>query len=721
MPPIVATIAAAVVAIGTETAIVTVIGVGGLQILGSVVGTVIVTGALSMATTYISRAFAPKASTPDAQAAPAVTPSDGQQTTRDPVSPRWKHYGRVKIGGAIVFYESKEGLFYVSVAQGQGEFDAIEEHWLNDLQVTVDDNGYVLEAKYQNSSRTYTFSYNLPTSYPASITTTSRVRIINHLGGEDQLSDATLNAAFPDAWTDAHRLRGVPWTLSVYADVSNSDFANVYRGGAPVYRCVARASKVLNGHTGEVSWSDNPAWVIYDYLTGDDGMRIPVGKINMESFRAAANICDEVLSLGGSLVEKRYRLWGSYQLNEEPLRVLERMLATCGGDFYTDNTGLICLKVAVWNEPTVCLDADKGHIIAYDMVRGPDMFSKVNTVKIVFTYPDNDYKETEGDPWIDLDAISEDGDRLEDKLELFMVPSHTQARRLAKIHYSKANPKWAGRIISNLYGIQTINEETVILNIPELEIYYGQFYIVDRQLADDGCTMTIDVISADKTAYSFSIEDEGTLPVIPESPNGNNDGSIQSPSGIRVVAGRPLGGGTTVVLYIIWDETISDSITHVARYRTGSDPFVEESVGALLNYDITANVVAGSTYDVGVKTIGSGGLTSPFSVSVSVEATVNNVAPGSCSGLTATFIGGGAVSVKWTTPISDEFVATKIYRGVTNVFADAVVISTKYSTVNKSMRLLDTSLGSGEYYYWVVAVNSSGSVGSSIGPATVTV
>lgn len=721
MPPIVAAIAAVVVAVGSETALVTLIGIGGLQTIGSVVGTVLVTGALSMATTYISKAFAPKASDPGGGNISGVTPSDGQQTTRDPVSARWKHYGQVKIGGSIIFYESRDGEFYVGIAHGQGEITEFLEHWLNDLQVTIDSNGFVQEAKYQNSSRTINgvYVYGSVATLPTVETTTSRVRLINHRGSDDQIADALLHTVFPDSWTVDHRLRGVAWTLAVYGDVPNADFANMYRGGAPTYRAVVKGSAVYDWRTGATAWSDNPALCIRDFLVSNDGLRTPVEKINEESFAYGADVCDELIDLSGSAVEKRYRLWGSYQLTEEPVKVLERMLAPCAGELYVDSEGLICLHVGEWVDPDVCLDADKGHIIAYDMSRGPDMFSKVNTIKTVFTYPDNDYQETDGDPWVNVAERTLDGDQLEDKLELYTVPSHTQTRRLAKIHYYKANPKWIGKIMTNLYGLQTINERVVILNIPELGIAYEPFYIIDRQLGEDGCTLNIDVIAADKNGYVFSQDEEGTLPRIPDSPNGATDGSLQPPSRIRVVAGKPVGGGPGVCLYVIWEDSTRDSTSHIVRYNKPTEAPTDDSIAALINYDITSAVTPGSIYEVRVKTIGSGGLTSPYSAAINVVATVNNVSAGSCTGLSVTKGVGNTGVVKWTTPVTDEFVMSKLYRGVTNNFAEAVVVNTKYSNVGAQVQFLD-SLSPGTYYYWVVAYNSSNVSGGAVGPVAFT-
>ena len=68
---------------------------------------------------------------------PAPTPQDVQQTVRQSAAPRRRHYGEVKVGGLLAFYQSVAGKLYALVLIMQGEVSSFIEHWLNDRRVTV--------------------------------------------------------------------------------------------------------------------------------------------------------------------------------------------------------------------------------------------------------------------------------------------------------------------------------------------------------------------------------------------------------------------------------------------------------------------------------------------------------------------------------------------------------------------------------------------------------
>ena len=85
-------------AVGLQTAL------GSLAILGgTAIGGALLSIGLSFGLSYIANIlFRPK----------PPAPEDVQQSTRQPLSPRTRHYGRVKASGVWIFAESKSGYFY---------------------------------------------------------------------------------------------------------------------------------------------------------------------------------------------------------------------------------------------------------------------------------------------------------------------------------------------------------------------------------------------------------------------------------------------------------------------------------------------------------------------------------------------------------------------------------------------------------------------------------
>ena len=75
-------------------------------------------GAALLGASLLTAAFAPKPGTPQAQ--------ERQATVRQSVGPRWRFYGRVKVGGALWFFENKDGLLYSGITLNEGEISSIQ-------------------------------------------------------------------------------------------------------------------------------------------------------------------------------------------------------------------------------------------------------------------------------------------------------------------------------------------------------------------------------------------------------------------------------------------------------------------------------------------------------------------------------------------------------------------------------------------------------------------
>jgi predicted phage tail protein len=82
-------------------------------------------------------------------------------------------------------------------------------------------------------------------------------------------------------------LRGFTYTV-IRLDLRQAEF----QGGLPDISVLMKGRKLYDPRTGVTAWSQNPALVIYDYLTsemcGVDPADLPTGH-----FITAANVCDE--------------------------------------------------------------------------------------------------------------------------------------------------------------------------------------------------------------------------------------------------------------------------------------------------------------------------------------------------------------------------------------------------------------------------------------------
>ena len=117
----------------------------------------------------------------------APGPSDGQLSIQQPVPFRRRVYGRAKLGGFYIYFDSKNGDLYQLIAMAAHEIDAIEEDWVSDRRVTIDGSGWVTAVNYPPNAQTDQFN-------PKGL---DWVRIITRLGASGQTASSVLQAAFP--------------------------------------------------------------------------------------------------------------------------------------------------------------------------------------------------------------------------------------------------------------------------------------------------------------------------------------------------------------------------------------------------------------------------------------------------------------------------------------------------------------------------------------------
>jgi len=675
------------------------IGYGGaISGLGAtLVGSALI-GAALLGASLLASAFAPQQQRPEAQ--------ERQATVRQSVGPRWRFYGRNKVGGLLWFFEDRDGYLYSGTTLNEGEISAIREIWLNDQQVTIGSGGFVVDAPYQYGEE-----------YAA--------QLLFKMGTDDQTVHGPLDSAFAEVGAD-HRLRGVANCLAMFHEVPQEKIGEVYPQGNPGVRIVMDASLVTSVRTGARIFSDNPADVIYDYLTGVDGAGFPYGpgklasQVDLPSFQAFAALCDELVPLkdGGSI--KRYTINGGYALNEEMRTVLSRMCAACDGDIYINGAGKMAIRGGQWVEPTLTLDSTEGHIVGGEFRQGQSALAAFNELNFTYVDPEQDYMDTEGDRWLDTANIALRGQVLSEQLNLPMVQSHAQARRLAKIHTAKRNPLWVGTIVTNFYGFNALGEETVTIKFGPLGID-TTFLIQSVRILDNLTGVQLEVTSLSASAYDWDAElEEGDAPNIP--PITSTPISLLPPEDFNVTAAELVVDGSVVGTYLpaTWTEPSRTSLLQEVEYRVSGEPsWLFMSVTDGQGFAQTAAVTTGALYDVRARTRSPGGVYSDYSAIVTLTATADTTVPATLTGVVAT---GGAAIVEFsaTHSATSNSVGARIYRNTTNNFATATLVHTEYGSpsVPWTYSRADTA---GTRYFWLVAINGGGDEASAVATGAVTV
>lgn len=425
-------------------------------------------------------------------------PADGQVVIKQAAGPRTRSYGRVKVGGTLMFANVSSGAYGRVIAMGSGEIDAVEEHWIDDHLCTL--------------------SGSAVTSAPFVPGGASKAFIEFGLGTPAGTFYSALASTYPALWTSAHLGKGIPSAFLVIHQVPSEDMGNIFpQYGNTQYRQVQRGAQVRAVSSGALTapaWSDNAAAVILDYLTHPDGLGLADSWITNAAAEWEQAIADCYDTIGG---EARYRIWNSYNFAERPADVLTRFLVACDGSLFpTPDRGLV-LRVGKWTTPTVTIDGDS--IIGFsEFGRGRDVLSTANTIRARYTSPDHDYMEQDADPWIDDADVAERGEYALD-LDLFCSPSHGQARRLMKLAAHRSNPTWVGTLECNLCALPAMGERYLNVVIDELgvdetfEVMGLQLIIVDGSILRG---VTIRIASLSSAAYDLDVlREAGEPPPVP--------------------------------------------------------------------------------------------------------------------------------------------------------------------------------------------------------------
>lgn len=520
----------------------------------------------------------------------AVSSDVAGQTIKQATPSRWRSYGEVKIGGKFAFVEkggpvpsviAQTPNLWNIVLQGQGEIASVQEHWIGDQQVVLDENGATTDSNPGHDSGA--------TPYPA-------VYIENKLGTKDQTPFAYLTTVFPSEVNSALftiRWRTVPATLIVLGrpgpDAAAAQKLYPQPGGpSPLYRAVQHSSKVYDprdegmepdGDADDPTangwlYSDTAALIILDFLRHPDGFAsrseremVPISQFHIPDWIAFADLCEEeVERKDGSGPINRYRIWGTYDLTSPPKNILQGMLDSCDAELYRTGTGKIGIRGGKWDEPTASIS--NNDLLSHSLKKGSRQYSSCNRINAKYVSRHHDYQQVDMDPWIDDGNIELRRQELTIDLDLPWVPHHSQARRLAKIQMAKRNPAWLGTIVTGPRGLLAYNQRTINVVIDELGID-RPFLVTSFRPSPNFATVEIGIASLDSAAYDWDeITEEGDAPKI--SAITEEESEIPPPFNVAVEVSET-DDPDVVSLVLSWENTSFLTLFGHAQYQDATD------------------------------------------------------------------------------------------------------------------------------------------------------
>lgn len=341
----------------------------------------------------------------------APKPSAGNQgqivNTRDPAGTQEYVYGQVRKGGNIIFIESTgdaNKYLHLVIALAGHECEEIGDIYINDEIVTLDGSGYVTDDRWsKDGNSTY-------------------IRIRKHDGSQTTADSALLSETSATAEFVGN---GVAY-IYVRLLYENS----VFSGGIPTFTAVVKGRKVYDPRgTPTTAWTANAALCIRDYITSELGLADE--NVDDDYFSAAANDCDDDITLAAGGTEDRYQLNAVVNSSSTIGQALQDMVTACNGTLYLSG-GEWRLRVGTYSAPvkSFTLDDFRSDISVETRASRRDNF---NAVIGRFVSADDDWVETDFPPITSSTFLAEDGgEENQADLSLPMVTSASQAQRVAK-------------------------------------------------------------------------------------------------------------------------------------------------------------------------------------------------------------------------------------------------------------------------------------------------
>ncbi|MGU5549141.1 phage tail tip protein J-related protein, partial [Aeromonas hydrophila] len=484
--------------------------------------------------------------------------------------------------------------------------------------------------------------------------------------------------------------RGLAWLRISY----KSNFEK-FPAGLPNLRIEKFGRRVYDPRDGQTKWTDNAALIILDYYR--HWLKTPDDEINLEEFKVAANICDEIVTRPDGLTEARYTINGEFDLTEPKAKVLEAMHVACAGQptYVGGRHGIVA---GAYYGPATDELHDHQIIGDIELLPEPASADRINTVAGTFVDP-NSFTVTDFPSVVVPEWVEEDGGiELAEDLDLRFVTSPYQAQRLANIMLRQRRTSRTVTVPVNLSGWRYRPGSYLRLYIPALGIAGAEFRVVDwgfNLLGGVNLTLREESVAVWDDAVGKPMErpDITTLPT----------GGLAMPDGLRYET-EQIGDVVQGVLYwrnagpVLYNQVI------IQRLEEGKQPITVHTAQATGELCRLAGLPAGN-YVALVRAVSITSAHSPvaaanFMIATPATPTGVEVEAGNWSlALRPQFAGGtdyGALCEWWW---------SRTHYPIDEAMAKATFVGTASYMTLQGLRP-DT-----EYYVWLRTVNAYGKSG----------
>jgi len=631
--------------------------------------------ALGAGLSMVSRALAPKPNL-GAQMR-GIT-----QTSREPAGSRKTVYGKMRVGGQVVFISNSgddNKYLHMAIAFASHEIESYEEIWFNDKKV------WTLSGGFQSDWGTY-------------------VTIDRKFGTDGQAASTDLVNANV-LWTTNHKLSGIAY-IAFRLEWDTDKFPQ----GVPNITAVLKGKKVYDPRTSSTVWSQNPALCLRDYMLDDKyGLGEVSANIDNTSLTAAANLCEEQITLDAGGAQDRYRCNGVIETGNQIRANIEQLLASMGG-MLTYSGGKYFIDGAEYKTPT--LTFTEADVISEIQTQTKQSRRGVyNGVKGIFVSEEKNYKVLDYPPQISSTYATEDGDPIYLDMALPFVTNNTQAQRLAKIALLKSRQQVVINMTVNLKGLQVKIGDTINVTNDRLNYSSKVFQVIDYSLAiADGGALAVNLacIETASAIYDWATSDEedflsgGELDLY----DGRTVANVTNLA-LTETAFKGPDGNLISAVDLTWTP-VTDAFVELYKVRynkTGTTNYFYASSREPRVYisglDITSN------YDFRVQAENLIGVSSTGTTLSNQALNGDTTAPSVPTSASAT---GGiqTITAEWTNPSDIDFKHTEVFVNTSNSIPanpTAVVDGEEYIVTGLS--------GASTRYFWLKSVDFSGNKSSA--------
>jgi len=451
------------------------------------------TFAVNLALTAASQALAPKPKQPNIGGGGNGGVDQSKTiTARSSNATRKLIYGETRVGGTFAFIEATDNDQYLHlvIILAAHEVEQFTGIYFNDELLTLTGNAVTSPTKYNGFADIYTVVKGTAGNIPAPLLATSK-------------------------WTSSHTLTDQAY---IYARLKFDPDA--FEQGLPNISAKIQGRKIYDPRTTTTVYSKNPALVIRDYLSDTVyGLGATAAEIDDASFIAAANVCEENVTLSGGGTQDRYTFDGVVDTQNTPRSNLEQMLTALNGSLYYSN-GQWSLRAGAYVTPTVTLDESDfaSGLTVSTAISARDSF---NAIKGQFISPDSDYQATDYPAITSSTFETEDnGERRYLNLDLPFTDNAARAQRIAKQILYKNRQEISLRAKFKMNAFQFQVGDTVMITNARLGFTQKVFEIVSWKLNFGVNEVTVDceLTETNSAVYTWNaeetafVQDNTTLP-----------------------------------------------------------------------------------------------------------------------------------------------------------------------------------------------------------------